>query len=500
MKFSRHNKILIAILALAFILRFYHLSQNPPGLYWDEVSNGYNAYSILKTAKDEYGEFLPTIFRSYDDYKPPAYIYALVPLVAIFDLNELAVRFPSAIGGVLSVPLIYFICKKLFNGEKIAQLSAFFFAISPWNLQFSRGGFEANFMLFLTLLALFLFFKSDKQKWLIIPAVICLGIALETYQGARIWIPLIILVTALSYHSKISSFGKKLILPAAILILFALPIILNFSDSVLRGKSVSILSQSGKSVYETFVSGYLSHFSPVFLFSSGDSIGRHLPPGIGELYVFELPLLLIGLFMLTKVRKEEKTFLVGWLLAAPVAASLATPTPHALRAITLLPVLTIIMAIGANTLLKIRGNQLLKIAGATILLLVGLYNFFLYLHIYYIHYPKQNGPDWQEGYRDALGYVAQNYQNYQKVVVSDALGKPYIYTLFYLKFDPAKYQTESQNKEKFERFEFSQESFNNPTGGKTLFVTSPYQSYSNHLLKEVHGSNGDLIFRISDNQ
>ena len=34
------------------------LGSNPPGMYWDEVSLGWNAYSILKTGHDEHGRFL----------------------------------------------------------------------------------------------------------------------------------------------------------------------------------------------------------------------------------------------------------------------------------------------------------------------------------------------------------------------------------------------------------------------------------------------------------
>src|SRR3989338_10790344 len=116
----RTKLLIILILLLAFVLRFYNLSQNPPGLYWDEVSNGYNAYSVLKTAKDEYGVFLPIVFRSYDDYKPPVYVYSIVPSIAVFGLNEFAVRFPSAIAGVLTVFLSYLISLKLFKKAKVA--------------------------------------------------------------------------------------------------------------------------------------------------------------------------------------------------------------------------------------------------------------------------------------------------------------------------------------------------------------------------------------------
>src|SRR5258706_212435 len=129
------------IIILAIVLRFFQLGTNPPSLDWDEASIGYNAYSILKTGADEYGNILPLSFRSFDDYKPPVYIYLAVPSVSLFGLNEFAVRLPAAVIGVIAVIAVYFFANELLkdNGsaqnkssnyaETIALLSSFFLAI-----------------------------------------------------------------------------------------------------------------------------------------------------------------------------------------------------------------------------------------------------------------------------------------------------------------------------------------------------------------------------------
>ena len=144
------KSLLIAfVILLAFVLRFYHLNLTPSSLYWDEVSLGYNAYSILKTGRDEHGKFLPfTNFTAFGDYKPPGYIYAAVPAIAVLGFNEFSVRFPSAFFGVLTVAITYLLTKRIFRREKIALFAGFFLAISPWHIQFSRGAFEANVGLF----------------------------------------------------------------------------------------------------------------------------------------------------------------------------------------------------------------------------------------------------------------------------------------------------------------------------------------------------------------
>lgn len=118
---------LILILLLAFSLRIYQIDKNPPALYWDEASLGYNAYLIATSLHDEHGEFLPlSRFIAFGDYKPPGYIYFTVPSILTFGLNEFAVRFPSMIAGFFMVIVTYFLVKELLNNRTVAYLSSFF--------------------------------------------------------------------------------------------------------------------------------------------------------------------------------------------------------------------------------------------------------------------------------------------------------------------------------------------------------------------------------------
>src|SRR3989304_3880126 len=124
---------LILIILVASFLRLYHLNLNPPSLYWDEASLGYNSYSILKSGNDEHGEKLPLArFIAFGDYKPPGYIYTAVPAIALFGLNESSVRLPSAIAGILMVVVSYYLVYELFRKNKLALISALFLAVSPW--------------------------------------------------------------------------------------------------------------------------------------------------------------------------------------------------------------------------------------------------------------------------------------------------------------------------------------------------------------------------------
>lgn len=163
LKYMRIKYFFLAgVLAVAAFLRLWHLGSVPPSLTPDEAALGYNAYSILHTARDEYGKFLPVIFKSFGDYKPGLYVYLTAPSVAALGLNEFSTRLPSALAGILSVYLIYFVIRELFPSLEI--VAAFVAATNPYLIYFSRGAWEANVSLTLTLAGIYFFFEIISKQ------------------------------------------------------------------------------------------------------------------------------------------------------------------------------------------------------------------------------------------------------------------------------------------------------------------------------------------------
>src|SRR3989344_1873232 len=119
----RKHFLLLLIILLAIVLRLWQLGINPPSLTWDETAWGYNAYSLGIDGRDEFGRFLPLDYlESFGDFKPPVYAYLDIFPVKIFGLNEFAVRFPSALFGVLTVLVTYFLTKRIFWDSKSKDL------------------------------------------------------------------------------------------------------------------------------------------------------------------------------------------------------------------------------------------------------------------------------------------------------------------------------------------------------------------------------------------
>ena len=156
--------LLFLIFSIAFILRFYRLGEIPNGLYQDETAIGYNAYSILQTGRDEYGNFFPLYFKSFGDWKLPVYIYTDVFSVKFFGLSPFSVRLPSALFGFLTVIVLFIFVKRLAKNDNLALFSSFLLAINPWHIHYSRATFETSISLFLLLSGGLLFLISFERR------------------------------------------------------------------------------------------------------------------------------------------------------------------------------------------------------------------------------------------------------------------------------------------------------------------------------------------------
>jgi 4-amino-4-deoxy-L-arabinose transferase-like glycosyltransferase len=536
---QRYKFILLAIIVLAAALRFYQLGTNPPSLDWDETAEGYNAYSLLKTGRDEYGYKLPLSFRSFDDYKPPLYIYMTVPSVAVFGLNDFAVRFPSAILGVLAVLFCYFAVFELFSNRAIALLSSLFLAISPWHLQFSRVGFETNSTILWSLLGTWAFLKGTKSNgkkiafWMSL-AAIAFGLNLFMYHNSRVFIPLFTPVLIFLFKDKLLKAKKYLLIPLVIALIFSavlLPVIFSiqgqlryegttvFSDvsplykasdkiEVDRKKgllAVGRILHNRRFVYvPIIVSNYLSHLSPTFLFFTAD-MNRHHAPGLGLLYLWDLPFILAGIYFLIKNKfdPKSKAIIFAWFLLAPVAASVTWGVPHSLRTEIYLPTFQIFTAIGVYTIYTYTKRKKLFIIVASALLVM---NFAYYLHQYYIHMPQEYSKDWLYGRKQAALISDLLKSHYDRVIVSTKLEQPHEFWLYYLKYDPNKYLSEGgtisggflENRNHFDKFFFKPIDFNKQsTEAKTLFVGLPSEFPQNtKVLGKIDYLNGEPAIYI----
>jgi len=458
------SKWLVAIVGLAFVLRFWGICDYPAGFSADEVGQGYTAYSLLRTGKDEWGEALPIAPRSYGDYRAPLYTYLTIPFVAIFGLSEFAVRLPNVLIGTASVIVVYFLTKKILgNDQKLSLLAAFFLAISSWHIALSRGAFEPNLPVLLIPLG-WLAFENGKSNraWMVFSAFV-FGLGLFSYYSARFVIPIFIFALLL-VNRKFEKLFLGVFLPFLI-IAFATML----TGGGTRSADVAIVNPTGgwqevsdrryeavllglpdwvsrifnnKLTYTLgkFVENYLAFYSPQFLFTNGAGEATYgMKPGVGVLYLVELPLILFGAVILAKnVKKYPYTLILLILLVFPIPAALSKgPGFPANRVALVMPFIQIVSVLG---FMAIR-NTFIKRA----VLLVVFVLLVSFLESYFYQAPQANAESMSYGWREVMSEVSPIEPNYREIVVSRSLSEPQMFVAFYTRMDPYFVQEQSRD-------------------------------------------------------
>jgi 4-amino-4-deoxy-L-arabinose transferase-like glycosyltransferase len=529
---KRKNELLFLFLIVlfAFFLRIWHVNINPPAISWDEASIGYNAYSILKTGKDEHGKFLPLdTFAAFGDYKPPVPIYLTVPFVAVFGLNELAVRLPSVLAGALTVLVLSFLVLELFGNKQVllALLSSFLLAISPWHIMLSRAGFEGNIALFFITLGVYLVLHTRWDAMYLYVCFLPFVAGVYTFNSARYAGPVIALASCIYVYTSIHKHKKQIIWGIIIACMALLPITphLLSKQARLRFEEVSIFTDlrtvltsntrrqvDGFSKLSTLVHNrrigyareYLIHFfdnlEPRFLFIHGDGNPKFSIQDSGQLLLVTAPFLVYGFFAVFADYPAAGLLLLVWLIASIAPAAVARETPHALRIENSLPVFIIFIAYGISFFRK-------KFYLFSVVCLLITMNFLYFWHNYTVHYPKEYSGEWQYGYKQAIELAESKKSSYDTIVLTESIGRPYIYALFYEQYNPVKFWQSKDasfdaagfyNVYGFDTYKFTKTGVGKYPG-KVLYILSPKDVPSGaHIIETIALLNGSPVLVAFD--
>ena len=475
--YIKANWLLVAILLIAFTLRFYKLSEIPISLNHDETAIGYNAYSILRTGADEYGKVLPLSLKSFGDWKLPLYPLIDIPAIAVFGLNAFAVRLPSAIAGVALVYLIYLISYHFFQKKKIAIVASLFMAISPWGIFFSRISYEANVATIMLAIAVIFFSKyyyDKKSSFWLVPVSILLGLTIFTYHAFVVFAPMFsVALSVLVFRLKRAEVKKWKLTSLAIIIFFvglSAFSLLNsgsinklsstslFDDKHMIDERVNVIrgDKSGESniekrvlhnnysaVFYQILQNYTLTYSPQFLFDKGGEKFLHNIGNFGNFYLMDAFLLVLGFIAIVYKHEKRVVILLLWFVLGPVPSAITTDAPSSTRLFLMLPAFILVSSYGAFA-----GFELLKkksiFTGAIKLcfLILFLVNFIYFLDAYFVHMNYQKAQFFHYGYKEVVE-LTNKYPTY-KVVMYDPTNFPYISFLFYNKYDPRKFQKEAK--------------------------------------------------------
>lgn len=556
-----YKKILLfLVFALGFLLRFVDVGNNPASLNWDEVSHGYNAYSVLKTGEDEWGQFLPlTNFRAYGDYPLPLNLYLTAPFVYFLGLTEFSIRLPHVLLGSLIVLATFFLVYGLRKNYLIALLSSFLVAIDPWGLFLSRFVVQSNLAVFFLVTAITLFLFREKSKYFLVVSFILLGLSMFSYHTTRIFTPVFWTFLLINYFSE---FNKQIIkrnpfylasFLIYIIFMFVVIAVLTNPNSRARSKEVFLINDASlneiiqlrlnsnlpkpltrliynRPVYLTthFVENYLIYFSPERLFLKGGTHYQFSIPDRGVLNPVNIIFFYIGVVVIfSKIKSRDYRLIFGWMLLAVVPASLTQERFAVVRASTLLPLPEIMSAFGFFWLFSKLKKPVFKNFLIFVYLFLSLLFLEGYLNKYFTDYRKNYSWAWQYGYKEVVLFMRQKYDEYDRIIVTKKYGEPHEFLLFYWPWDPLEYRQDTNLVryeqsgwfwvDSFDKFyfvndwdvvnEFSDKLFELESGGivdcmdfKCLLITSPGNFPSNwHKIHETLFLDGKTAFEYYEN-
>lgn len=465
------NLLLLAIFITGFLLRVISLDRLPVGFTPDEASFAYDAYSLLNTGKDQWGNYWPLVLKSFGDYKMPLLTYLSIPSVLVFGLSEFSVRLPNALLGSFAIISVYFLVKELYN-KKTALFSAFLIAISPWHIALSRGAFEANLTTFLMPSAILFFIYGIKKPRMMALSSFLFGLNVFSYHSARIVVPLVLLSLVYAYRRGLKENFKKYIYAYGVLALFVtLGFVSLLQGSALRASTSTIFSNTGSIFTERFSAinagepvfiakifnnkitylvdrffvNYSSYFSVDFLFLTGAREGTYgMVPGIGVMLPVELLFLTVLLVFLIKGKIKMPFWLVVWMLIAPLPAAISLgPGYAANRAAVMMPAIQILSGLGLYLVYK---HLSFKMAWTkTLLALLVILFFAVFLESYIYSQPSKAANAMIYGTRELFIEASKYEQNYNEIIVSKNISEAHIFVAFYNKIDPGFYQQETVN-------------------------------------------------------
>ena len=355
----------LLITLLAAILRFYRLPDLPPGLHFDEGFKGVTAGGLLEGAP-------PRLFFESDMGEEPIAMYLVAAALGLLGQEPWQVRVPSAVVGVLTIPLAWWLGREVFRLSRprrtltrrgdasqmqlVGLGTALVLAILYWHLSFSRIGMEpilVPFFATLAFAALARGLNTGRWPWFVL-AGLALGGSLYTYK-AGYFVPLVAILfvayAAAVERGFVRRHGRGLLMAAFVAVLVAAPIVLYFAShpANLLQRPASVALVGGERAPDSpaqAIAGNLPRVLGMF-FWQGDANPRSNLPGRPALDPFLALLFLVGLGRaLLGFRRPAWALPLIWLGVMALPTLITEHAPHFGRAIGTTPAMALLCSLG----------------------------------------------------------------------------------------------------------------------------------------------------------
>jgi 4-amino-4-deoxy-L-arabinose transferase-like glycosyltransferase len=423
--------IFLFLIIFAALSRLVCLGVLPAGINQDEAMLSMDALAFSRYGTDRFGMWLPLHLTGWGESQMSALLgYIMVPFIKVFGFSSFSIRLPMALISIVSVVIIYFVAKELFD-ERMGLLVMFLTVINPWHFIQSRWSIDCNLFPHVFLIAFLLLLKGLKNKKALFASMIFFGLTFYCYGIAIYTVPVFLFVFALwclvKKQLRITDVlisvivflvvaGPEIIIMAINLFkhpsietpLFTLP----FFPASVRSNDILFLnysfSQLGKNALAMIKCVFIQ--TPDYIFNT--------IPFFGPLYHISIPFMIIGIVSVVKrffTAKEEDMHdkakslaLLGFLLSG-IWVGLITFEVNVNRINIIYYPLIILTAVGIETVArsaKLRGGVIVVYAAFAIA-------FFISYCTYYkeeikpwfsVHFLEMVEKADEESFRDPEGY------------------------------------------------------------------------------------------------
>lgn len=432
---KRYEISIILLIILGITVRLIGIDVLPNSANVDEISSGYEAYSILNYGIDRNGNFLPIFLQAWGSGQNALLTYLIIPFIKILGLNILAVRLPMAIISSISVVLFYLILRKMTN-KKIARIGLAFFAICPWHIMKSRWGLESNLFPDLILFAIYFIIKgleSNKKQYHYLGFVI-LGLSSYAYGTSYLFLPIfVILLLAFLYRKKQIKLAQG-IFSLAIVAVISFPIMLYVIINIFDLPQINLPFMTipklevnrFQEITSIFLGKNISDAIEIFI-KQYDGLEWNAIEGYGIIYVFSTVFTIIGIIRSFKAKEKEEikynSIFNIWLIAGLCILPVCEPNINRLN-IIIIPIIYY----------TILGIDELSDKKYVIYAITGIYiiSFALFMQTY-IKQDSDKLYTFEGGLEEPIKYI--DTLKDKQIYITNKIKEPYIYVLFYTEYN-----------------------------------------------------------------
>lgn len=445
--------IIGTILLVAFALRVINIFYVPPGVTNDEIGYFYNAYSIAKTGEDIYRRAWPLMFHIGGWPFMPVPVYILSFIYRFLEPTAFVSRLPNIVFGTLGIFVLMSLVQLLFKNTRLSLITGAVLAVSPWHMHFSRTGYDGPVAIFFYLVGLLIgswcVIRGRSILWMTLPWVL----AIASHRASSVLAVPTLGVFTFFHWSRFCSKRKyfiEIVVVISIAIVSWLLLIRAytavgstrpftqevsiFDVQTMEKEIIGEIQQSDAPLWVARIfnnkltytlrklrENYLHVFSPQFLFTSGEADGIYSLWWRGQLYIFELPLLLFGFSYLAALSYAGAWYIAFLILLAPLPAAVSSGI-YSMRAFLLSYLLPVVIAAGILWWHDAARRRSLRM-GRFMLVVIGLGYISVvssYLYQYHFRYPTYGADRWFKSDKDLAAIVIVEANRYKETLIAPA--------------------------------------------------------------------------------